>query len=713
MILQSAFANAESHTDTDSSGELCKEMLLSNPKPKKTDAEDLLMSLMASKRMEDRQRVLSHGYVHGHIHVHDDHAHIHGHFHNHDHDSHYRKQTDLAANRMPKVTEGTSNNYLDSCQELDYYSFCDEVLCDDLDDCFFQNCDDNKKEPNVVYNDIQDANKMYMDNSDKVLSFNTAFAKKEVCEDPSCFSDAVIGNDQSCGLFEYPQIRDEKDVACCEGLYDHQDNLCALQLDKRPIFENLINEVQRSFECKNNEVVLTHDMKELAPKRQKQESGDGSGIQIHFPHECHSTIDNALLELKLAQDGNISASNHHHIHQSCFHTKISDFSHNDLAAKGSNGISDYDFYVQFDNFRELLNPANKSFNSGAPNPTSLYLGASFLESNPKDDAHFYPCLWNKCSQKVSDETVLKHLLDNHLDETYKDILGSDTTSVSPRVIQCEWNDCTYADSDMTSLIHHLDMHKYNSKSSQEGFDLITPKSTDISSNSSPNESTINISTPRPKLNITSMHVAPQYQRKQSSRASLEKCELICRWQMGLDEHGKPMQCGKCARTEGELHEHLLDDHIGLGKSIYNCCWVGCNRHNGKCFPQRQKLVRHIHIHTDYKPCRCHICNASFAVGSMLEQHLRTHSGEKPYACTICGKKFATASSLSIHNRVHTGEKPLVCKWPGCGKRFSESSNLTKHMKVHQKKYTCDACGCEFDKKINYTKHLKSHNNSKG
>lgn len=334
-------------------------------------------------------------------------------------------------------------------------------------------------------------------------------------------------------------------------------------------------------------------------------------------------------------------------------------------------MSDYEFFVQFNNF-----DTNFPFASNTKNITP----ATNLSDPP-----LFQCKWDSCINQVSDDTFMKHLLLSHIDK-------------NENKFHCEWNNCNFELDNLDSLLEHVNSHKQ---------DVPFPMMESIPTPVSFYEQSPVINTPSSSsvagVNITSMKISP----REPQYCPTTDESFTCKWQIGTNPSGEPITCDKTHSLAGELQDHIID-HIGLGKSVYNCEWVGCSRHNGKEFVQKQKLLRHIHIHTGHKPCKCHVCGACFAVDAMLRQHLRIHTGEKPFQCNICGKTFTTSSSLSIHNRVHTGEKPLECKWPGCGKRFSESSNYTKHLKVHMKSYHCEVCGEAFDKKPDYTKHLKLH-----
>ncbi|KAK9381716.1 uncharacterized protein V2V93DRAFT_367663 [Kockiozyma suomiensis] len=170
-------------------------------------------------------------------------------------------------------------------------------------------------------------------------------------------------------------------------------------------------------------------------------------------------------------------------------------------------------------------------------------------------------------------------------------------------------------------------------------------------------------------------------------------------------------CDKIFDSTHDLSEHIIADHVGSRKQEYTCLWQGCERLM-RPFSQRQKIVRHLQIHTHDRPFTCSVCERKFSEHVVLAQHMRVHSGEKPYICKACGKRFAASTALSVHLRTHTGEKPLKCKWPDCGRSFSESSNLAKHMKIHRadKRFKCEVEGCqkEFLRHDQFVRHMKIH-----
>lgn len=541
------------------------------------------------------EKVLTHGFVHGHIHKHKDHTHIHGHIHNHDHDHH--NGLEEAADRI------------DQCPESEELALCSEIFCNDLDDCLFTNCQDTKEQCNE--------HECYEEPTYE------AYDCMSCCEDPGCDPATSVCPKLVC-----------KDGGCA-GEVDHENNLCDLQLSKRPIFENLINNV-------HNGVCAEQPRKKLRP-----DPVASNRLQLHFPHECHPTHEGGISTKRQLESKPPCSVTHHHIHQSCFHTTIPN-----QAADSDPVMSDFDFYVQFNNFNESL----KALSDHEPE---------------------YLCKWENCYKTINNKTFMQHLMDSHIGQEY-------SRSDSSAPYHCEWNSCNYMDSNLDALITHLNSHKELFEN--QPYSALTPSTSDRSVNSSPLETKpipldLHSMSQPSNYNITEMQIRPSSAHLHCNHSF--DPTFTCQWQV-LSQDGIPIACGKSHANAAELHNHILDEHVEPGQKLYDCSWIGCDRHNGRAFRQRQKLVRHLFTHTKHRPCVCEICDARFAVPSMLKQHMRIHSGEKPYACSVCGKHFATSSSLSLHKRVHTGEKPLVCKWPGCGKRFRESSNLTKHMKQHYK-----------------------------
>lgn len=622
----------------------------------------------------------THGYVHGHVHRHNDFMHIHGHIHNHDH-----------TNQLSSADSKPAGESSAECHEFD--EICRDIFCEDLDDCYFEDCISQCHEASC-------ADDSCIARCEDVSADCCEDASADCCNDPQCLESGSI----DCS-------------AECSALREHENSLCESQKSNMELFENLLQNVQKNveqlfqdkdqgiFQQKNHTDYGNIQLMEILEPDAKKRKVTDQKLEIHFPHPCHSapaSEGNELSSKTSLETWPIQTSKHH-THQTCFHAKVPsstvDQTAHDLDTETSKQLkSDFDFFIQFDNFNPL-NLNNQDF-SAQP----------FFNNHFEDPgaSATYPCQWEKCQTKVDDSHLVQHLVNAHIKDEYGLSSGN---SLGQPPFECEWSNCNFVDEDYSAFLGHLNTHKCDPPR-VELKDSIMPTDKDVSALLTPNSASELTDSPKKEvnetllngLNITSMKICS----KSNSSDELTDPNFTCKWAVATDETGFPIVCGKTHKSEGELQHHLQDDHIGLGRSVYHCCWVGCERHQGKPFIQRQKLYRHIHIHTHYKPCKCSVCGACFAVEAILKQHMRIHSGEKPFVCDTCGKRFSTSSSLSIHNRVHSGEKPLQCTWPGCKKRFSESSNLAKHLRLHMKKFTCETCGEVFDKRTEYTKHKKLH-----
>ncbi|KAJ9079254.1 hypothetical protein DSO57_1037345 [Entomophthora muscae] len=121
---------------------------------------------------------------------------------------------------------------------------------------------------------------------------------------------------------------------------------------------------------------------------------------------------------------------------------------------------------------------------------------------------------------------------------------------------------------------------------------------------------------------------------------------ICQW----------ADCHEAFRSMEDMIRHVVDNHIGSGKSSYACMWRGCKR-GSKAFPKRHKMLN----------------------------HFRTHTGEKPFQCRFptCQKSFSRPDSLATHVKTHSEVRPYACPLPTCGRKYYHSRSLRKHLAAHQ------------------------------
>lgn len=188
-------------------------------------------------------------------------------------------------------------------------------------------------------------------------------------------------------------------------------------------------------------------------------------------------------------------------------------------------------------------------------------------------------------------------------------------------------------------------------------------------------------------------------RKQSMRPKKLKClqcGKLCQGPSALKTHSlshsgeRPYQCTQCPkqfRYQGGLKNHFEANHC-VRERKYICDY--CNVK----FYSKATLIRHLYIHTDFKPYLCAHCPQRFRQQSALIRHTRCHTGERPYSCTICGKCFPCNSSLRHHKVKHTDEANYKCD--ECGKMFKSKERLRCHGKIHKhKSLVCNCCGMQF------------------
>jgi hypothetical protein len=151
--------------------------------------------------------------------------------------------------------------------------------------------------------------------------------------------------------------------------------------------------------------------------------------------------------------------------------------------------------------------------------------------------------------------------------------------------------------------------------------------------------------------------------------------------------------------------HLTQDSLNITNTSISSITDSFKSTPVKSEPTEERFVPYKSKMSNY----CELCENYFPNPGALRRHKAAHvaadSGQL-FHCDVCGKGFAMKNKLQRHLRVHTLEKPHVCMF--CNRGFSESGNLTVHMRLHtgERPYKCEACGRGFADHSNHKKHAK-------
>ena len=205
------------------------------------------------------------------------------------------------------------------------------------------------------------------------------------------------------------------------------------------------------------------------------------------------------------------------------------------------------------------------------------------------------------------------------------------------------------------------------------------------------------------------------------------------------------QCGECKceqRTLEDLQRHQNEKHSdglsqGLGirklppimKQNFSCHLCDAKFKKGTLLNQHKLRVHQVGMKTDFGCDQCGIkcanlpglkahqrghiekrflcgsCNKSFLVLAHLKEHVERGSCLlENRKCKLCHKVYSDRIRLELHMRVHNNLKPFPCTV--CEKAFTQKRSLKEHLLTHDtiRHYECRHC----EKKFVQKNHLKYH-----
>jgi len=265
--------------------------------------------------------------------------------------------------------------------------------------------------------------------------------------------------------------------------------------------------------------------------------------------------------------------------------------------------------------------------------------SDFYSMPPSAPSHPAPllCMWGECSDTFSTmEELICHVNISHLRLPFHAPPDPDSP---PQLQQCLWKDChdfrnplnlppgVHSDLASTILTSHIvqeHLGQYITSPCEWRRRLEAQRrstSQGIEFQMQQQQQQIAMAQDTMHINaVDALRLSPAESISGDSSLSSHDCETgahKCHWK----------ECGRNFDSCDALTDHLNQDHVGGGKSHYDCFWAGCRRNGSNGFTSKQKICRHLQSHTGHRPFECKICKQKFSEAATLQQHMRRHTQE--------------------------------------------------------------------------------------
>jgi len=194
-------------------------------------------------------------------------------------------------------------------------------------------------------------------------------------------------------------------------------------------------------------------------------------------------------------------------------------------------------------------------------------------------------------------------------------------------------------------------------------------------------------------------------------------------------HDPPKQWFKCDacdrqfRFQSELKRHsVVHGSVEDSKDTSYVCEV-C----GRGFPERLRLIGHMHTHDQKCTFECRYCRKMFGSTEARADHEKVHvdageemlnpdpstgSANDSFVCFVCGKVFTTFRSLKRHVRYTHDPPKQWYKCDRCDKQYRFPSYLKAHSLVHASRdarpHVCSVCSQGFVHRYSLLEHMRCH-----